>query len=149
MFKQKPASQVPDDHSAQGAELQISDLPPRPEPVHPAAATGRGRVAAPAAKPSLISEGFAFKGDMKSDGSLTVDGAIHGDLVVRTLLIGATGVVDGSVKADSITVEGSLSGAVECKELMVGGRARVDGKLNYATIAIQRGGTIKGELKRA
>lgn len=99
-------------------------------------------------KSSLISKGFEFTGDMKSDGSLTVDGAIKGNLVVQTLLIGATGLVDGSVKADSINVEGCLSGAVECKDLVVGGRAVVDGKLSYSTVTIQRGGTIKGDLKR-
>jgi cytoskeletal protein CcmA (bactofilin family) len=56
--------------------------------------------------------------------------------------------VDGSVKADSINVEGCLAGVVECKDLVVGGRAVVDGKLSYSTVTIQRGGTIKGDLKR-
>jgi cytoskeletal protein CcmA (bactofilin family) len=99
-------------------------------------------------KASLISEGFEFTGDMKSDGSLTVDGAIKGNLIVQTLLIRATGVVDGGVKADSVNVEGCLSGTVECRDLVIGGRAVVDGKLRYDTVTIQRGGTIKGDLKR-
>jgi cytoskeletal protein CcmA (bactofilin family) len=99
-------------------------------------------------KASLISEGFEFTGDMKSDGSLTVDGAIKGNLIVHTLLIRATGVVDGGVKADSVNVEGCLSGTVECRDLVIGGRAVVDGKLRYDTVTIQRGGTIKGDLKR-
>ncbi len=86
---------------------------------------------------------------MKSGGSLTVDGAIHGNLIVKTLMVRATGVVDGSVKADSVSVEGSLAGAVECRDLVIGSRAVVDGKLRYDTLTIARGGTIKGELKRA
>jgi cytoskeletal protein CcmA (bactofilin family) len=47
-----------------------------------------------------------------------------------------------------VSVEGSLLGSVKCSDLVVGERAIVDGKLNYATIAIHRGATIKGELKR-
>ena len=85
---------------------------------------------------------------MKSDGALTVDGAIKGNLIVQTLLVRSTGLVDGSVKAESINVEGCLSGAVECKDLVVGSRAVVDGKLTYNTVTIQRGGTVKGDLKR-
>ncbi len=101
-----------------------------------------------ALKPSIISEGFEFTGDMKSSGSITVDGTFQGNLSVQTLLIGAGGYVDGTVNADSINVKGKLSGTVNCRDLVVGGRATVDGALSYASITIQRGGTIKGDLKR-
>ncbi|MBU3585788.1 polymer-forming cytoskeletal protein [Polynucleobacter sp. AM-26B4] len=99
-------------------------------------------------KPSIISEGFEFTGDMKSGGSITVDGTFKGNLSVQTLLIGAGGFVDGTVTADSINVKGKLSGTVSCRDLVIGGRATVDGTLNYTSITIQRGGTIKGDLKR-
>ncbi len=99
-------------------------------------------------KPSIISEGFEFAGDMKSGGSITVDGTFKGNLSVQTLLIGAGGYVDGTVTADSINVKGKLSGTVSCRDLEIGGRATVDGTLTYSSITIQRGGTIKGDLKR-
>ena len=99
-------------------------------------------------KPSIISEGFEFTGDMKSGGSITVDGTFKGNLSVQTLLIGAGGFVDGTVTADSINVKGKLAGTVSCRDLVVGGRATVDGALSYSSITIQRGGTIKGDLKR-
>jgi cytoskeletal protein CcmA (bactofilin family) len=99
-------------------------------------------------KPSIISEGFEFTGDMKSGGSITVDGVFKGNLTVQTLLIGSGGYVDGTVTADNINVKGKLSGTVSCRDLVIGGRATVDGALNYSSITIQRGGTIKGDLKR-
>ena len=99
-------------------------------------------------KPSIISEGFEFTGDMKSGGSITVDGTFKGNLSVQTLLIGANGLVDGTVNADSINVKGRLLGTIDCRDLVIGGRATVDGKLSYASITIQRGGTVKGDLKR-
>ncbi len=99
-------------------------------------------------KPSIISEGFEFTGDMKSGGSITVDGTFKGNLSVQTLLIGSGGYVDGTVIADSINIKGVLSGVVSCRDLVIGGRATVDGSLTYSSITIQRGGTIKGDLKR-
>jgi cytoskeletal protein CcmA (bactofilin family) len=99
-------------------------------------------------KPSIISEGFEFTGDMKSGGSITVDGTFKGNLSVQTLLIGSGGYVDGTVTADSINIKGVLSGVVSCRDLVIGGRATVDGSLTYSSITIQRGGTIKGDLKR-
>jgi len=99
-------------------------------------------------KPSIISEGFEFTGDMKSGGSITVDGTFKGNLTVQNLLIGTGGFVDGTVTADSINVKGNLSGTVSCRDLVIGGRATVDGALTYSSITIQRGGTIKGDLKR-
>ncbi len=99
-------------------------------------------------KPSIISEGFEFTGDMKSGGSITVDGTFKGNLSVQTLLIGAGGYVDGTVTADSINVKGKLSGTVSCRDLVIVGRATVDGALTQSSITIQRGGTIKGDLKR-
>ena len=155
MFARKPESRTAEDKLVQGTVLQMPERARPLESVRPSApAPSTAPVAREgsvphAVKSSLISEGFEFTGDMKSDGSLTVDGAIKGNLVVKMLLIGATGLVDGSVKAENINVEGSLSGAVECDDLVIGERAVVDGKLNYASITIQRGATIKGELKRA
>ena len=99
-------------------------------------------------KPSIISEGFEFTGDMKSAGSITVDGTFKGNLTVQTLLIGTGDFVDGTVTADSINVKGNLSGTVSCRDLVIGGRATVDGALSYSSITIQRGGTIKGDLNR-
>jgi cytoskeletal protein CcmA (bactofilin family) len=56
--------------------------------------------------------------------------------------------VDGTVTADSINVKGKLSGTVSCRDVVIGGRATVDGALSYTSITIQRGGTVKGDLKR-
>ena len=154
MFSKKNEHGHAEQKTAQSAVSAMPDKPARPVSAVPALATVAkvpvlNDVVSSSTKSSTISEGFEFTGDMKSDGSLTVDGAIVGNLVVHTLFIGATGMVDGSVKAESVNVEGCLSGAVECKDLSVGGKAVVDGHLAYSTLAIQRGATIKGELKRA
>ncbi len=148
MFNKKPEPLPMNMH----ADSNASPLGPRRtaevRPLNSAPAQPRAESSA-TRSPSIISEGFEFVGDMKSGGSLSVDGTIRGNLVVETLRIGVTGAVDGSVRADSIDAQGSLSGTVECKDLTIGDRAMVDGKVTYSTITIQRGATIKGELRRA
>lgn len=99
-------------------------------------------------KPSMISEGFDFNGDIKSSGALTVDGSITGSITVDNLIVGVTGLVSGTVTAKSINVKGKLAGNVNCSDIIVGGRSVVDGNLTYSSITIQRGGIIKGDLKK-
>ena len=99
-------------------------------------------------KPSMISEGFEFNGDIKSNGSLTVDGSITGQVTVDNLIVGVTGSVSGTITAKSINVKGKLAGDVSCSDIIVGGRSIVDGNLTYSSITIQRGGVIKGDLKK-
>lgn len=100
-------------------------------------------------KPSVISEGFEFVGEIKASGSLTVEGSIVGKVSVDNLIVGASGAVDGTVLAKTINVKGKLSGEVSCSEITVGGRSTVDGRLTYSSITIQRGGSVKGDLKKA
>jgi cytoskeletal protein CcmA (bactofilin family) len=99
-------------------------------------------------KPSMISEGFDFNGDINSNGSLTVDGSIVGQVSVDSLIVGVTGSVSGTITAKSINVKGKLAGNVSCSDIIVGGRSIVDGNVTYSSITIQRGGIIKGDLKK-
>lgn len=100
-------------------------------------------------KPSVISEGFAFNGDIQSLGQLTVDGEITGSVSVDNLIIGVNGSVGGAVQAKTINVKGRLLGNVRCDEIIVGGRSIVDGDLTYSSITIQRGGVIKGDIRKS
>lgn len=100
-------------------------------------------------KPSVISEGFAINGDIKSEGQLTVDGIINGDISVDNLIVGVSGSVGGVINAKVINVKGILSGKIYCQEITVGGRSVVDGELTYSAITIQRGGIVKGNIKKS
>ncbi len=129
-----------------------------PEPVEhevaaPEAETNQGgnAVAKPAGnnlKPSIISEGFEFIGEIRSSGYLTIDGTVRGTLSLHSIQIGVTGVLDGNVTCDTMNVKGNFSGSLDCRDLTIGSRAVVDGKVSFKSITIQRGGVVKGELKK-
>mgnify|MGYP000908104832 FL=1 len=97
-------------------------------------------------KPSIISEGFEFIGEVRSQGDLTVDGTLRGTLSLNTVLVGAGGVLEGEVSCNRMSVKGNFSGRLECIDLIVGSEAVVDGNIAFQSITIQRGGVIKGML---
>ncbi len=99
-------------------------------------------------KPSIISEGFEFIGEIRSSSYLTIDGTVRGTLSLHSIQIGVTGVLDGNVTCDTMNVKGNFSGALDCRDLTIGSRAVVDGKVSFKSITIQRGGVVKGELKK-
>ena len=99
-------------------------------------------------KPSIISEGFEFIGEIRSSGYLTIDGTVRGTLALHSIQIGVSGVLDGNVTCDTMNVKGNFSGALDCRDLTIGSRAVEDGKVSFKSITIQRGGVVKGELKK-
>jgi len=99
-------------------------------------------------KPSIISEGFEFIGEIRSNGYLTIDGTVRGTLSLHSIQIGVTGVLDGNVTCDTMNVKGNFAGSLDCRDLTIGSRAVVDGKVSFKSITIQRGGVVKGELKK-
>ena len=99
-------------------------------------------------KPSIISEGFEFIGEVRSQGDLTVDGILRGTLSLNTVLVGAGGVLEGDVSCNRMCVKGMFSGRLECIDLIVGSAAVIDGNIAFQSITIQRGGVIKGKLSK-
>ncbi len=99
-------------------------------------------------KPSVISEGFSFVGEVNATGSLSVEGRLSGTINLSALNITASGSVEGIVNSAIINVKGKLSGTVSCGDLIIGGRATVSGKITYKKLTIQKGGVIMGEIKQ-
>jgi cytoskeletal protein CcmA (bactofilin family) len=73
---------------------------------------------------------------------------VRGTLSLHSIQIGATGILDGNVTCDTMNVKGGFSGQLDCRDLTIGSRAVVDGKVSFKSITIQRGGVVKGELKK-
>jgi len=97
-------------------------------------------------KPSILSEGFSFRGEIAAKGAIHVEGALNGQIQVDELTIGARGQVEGVVTCSSLHIKGKFSGTATCNELIVTSSASVDGHVVYQTLSVQKGASIKGEL---
>ena len=97
-------------------------------------------------KPSIISEGFTFEGTITSDGVLNIAGTVRGKITAKSVLIDASGQVDGELNSEQLVIKGQLKGDVNCDDLNVGPLAHVDGNISYKYIHIQRGGKVAGKF---
>jgi cytoskeletal protein CcmA (bactofilin family) len=97
-------------------------------------------------KPSIISEGFTFEGTITSDGVLNIAGTVRGKVTAKSVLIDASGQVDGELNSEQLVIKGQLNGEVNCDDLNIGPLARVDGTISYKYIHIQRGSKVSGKF---
>jgi cytoskeletal protein CcmA (bactofilin family) len=131
------------DEATEAEEVQST---PAPAPVTTQRSTMMDMISTAASKPSILSEGFSFRGEIAAKGAIHVEGALNGQIQVDELTIGARGQVDGVVTCSSLHIKGKFSGTATCNELIVTSSASVDGHVVYQTLSVQKGASIKGEL---
>jgi cytoskeletal protein CcmA (bactofilin family) len=119
---------------------------PTPTPAPAARGSMMDMITTTANKPSILSEGFSFRGEIAAKGAIHVEGALNGQIQVDELTIGARGQVEGVVTCSSLHIKGKFSGTATCNELIVTSSASVDGHVVYQTLSVQKGASIKGEL---
>ncbi len=125
---------------------EVQAAPVVPAPATPQRSTMMDMISTAASKPSILSEGFSFRGEIAAKGAIHVEGALNGQIQVDELTIGARGQVDGVVTCSSLHIKGKFSGTATCNELIVTSSASVDGHVVYQTLSVQKGASIKGEL---
>jgi cytoskeletal protein CcmA (bactofilin family) len=157
--KSKTSSSNPSADAALASDVEEAVLvePPQvstpPAPVPAAASSALTQrnsmidmITTTASKPSILSEGFSFRGEISAKGAIHVEGALNGQIQVDELTIGARGQVEGVVTCSSLHIKGKFSGTATCNELIVTSSASVDGHVVYQTLSVQKGASIKGEL---
>lgn len=97
-------------------------------------------------KPSIISEGFSFTGEIVSEGPLHVEGRFKGTVRVSSATVGANGTLEGSLTCSVFRIKGAFEGEATCDELVVDASASIRGKIRYRVINVSRGATIVGDL---
>lgn len=97
-------------------------------------------------KPSVISDGFVFTGDIVARGTLHIEGKVIGNVRCDAVNIGNEGSVDGHIECVSLQVKGSLHGTCTCSELVLASSARVSAKVTYNILTVARGAKTDGEF---
>jgi cytoskeletal protein CcmA (bactofilin family) len=92
-----------------------------------------------------VSEGSEINGVIKSSANLRVDGKFDGEIHVRMLVIGPSGMVSGHCYCESLLVMGRFKGEIECRELQINAGARVDGSVGYVVMRAERGAELTGK----
>jgi cytoskeletal protein CcmA (bactofilin family) len=101
---------------------------------------------------NLISAGTRIEGDVQFSGGMHLDGTVSGsvkpkDGAANRLVIGATGLVQGSVEAQIVELSGTVLGDIVAgTRIALGSTARIEGNLHYGAIEMAAGARIKGKL---
>ena len=102
-----------------------------------------------------IAKGTTITGDIISDGDFRIEGTIQGNIKTPgKVVIGRTGIVNGTLKSANADIEGKFSGKLILSDtLSLKSSAHVEGEVEVAKLAVEPGATfnatcvMKGALK--
>ena len=95
---------------------------------------------------AFLDKGSEFEGKLVFQGSVRIDGKFKGDIISNDyLIIGETGIVEGTINVGNATISGTVSGKVNIKnklELLQSGK--IEGEINTKIISISEGAIFNG-----
>lgn len=96
---------------------------------------------------TLLGRGTELEGDFSAQGSVRIDGTIKGNVTVsESMIIGATGNIEGNISAKSIVVGGEVLGNIDAPEKAeLTATARVLGDITTNTIVIDEHAVFQGK----
>jgi cytoskeletal protein CcmA (bactofilin family) len=98
---------------------------------------------------TLIGEGTAFEGRIKSEASIRIEGSITGDIeCMGDVIIGEHGSVKSNIAARDIVLAGTVQGNIVTKgKLTITSTGSLLGNINAASFIIEEGGLFQGTSK--
>ncbi len=97
---------------------------------------------------SFLGMNSNFKGELKVEGTLRVDGTIDGQLDADYVILGESAVVIGVIKAKRIIIGGKIDGIVRAQELVeIKSKGRVLGDIFTPRFTVTEGGEFNGKIE--
>jgi len=95
---------------------------------------------------TIIGRDAECNGDFSTGGSVRIDGTINGNInASETVILGATGVVNGDIVAKVAIIGGEIIGSINAPEKTeLTSTARVIGDINTKTIVIDENAIFQG-----
>lgn len=94
---------------------------------------------------SFVGVNSYFKGDIKTKGTLRIDGTLEGNIEVDWLILGETAQLKGNAEARGIIVGGKVEGNIKAKELIeIKAKGEVSGELATSKLSIAEGAIFDG-----
>lgn len=98
---------------------------------------------------TLIAAGCTLTGELRSTGSVRIDGSFKGTIAVDgDVVIGQDGKVSASIRARNLAVAGELHGDVVVdNRLELPSTGRLHGNVQMAVISLEEGALLEGECR--
>jgi cytoskeletal protein CcmA (bactofilin family) len=98
---------------------------------------------------SIVAVGVTVRGDIESNGTVKVEGAVEGQVEARNqVLVAKGGVVQGDIEAREAVVGGAVHGAIRATERVeIQSGAVVNGDIMTRRISVAEGGSLNGQIR--
>ena len=98
---------------------------------------------------NTIAQGTTFEGDLKSEGDFRIEGVVKGTLITKgKVVIGTTGLVEGSLSCNNADIEGKIKGKLVVLEtLSLRASANVYGDVQTGKLAVEPGATFNANCQ--
>ncbi len=94
---------------------------------------------------SFVGVNSQFKGDIKSRGTLRIDGSVEGNVDADWLVLGEKAALKGDVSARGIIVGGRIEGTLSAKEILeIKSKGQVVGDVTTPKLVVSEGGILEG-----
>lgn len=95
---------------------------------------------------SFIGVNSSFKGDIKTKGTIRIDGNVEGNIDSDWVIIGEKGFLKGDVRANGVIVGGKIEGMVTAKEMIeIKGKGEITGDINTPRLSVLEGAILNGK----
>ena len=99
--------------------------------------------------PTVIGASLQFVGEIKSGGSVRIEGRVKGKVAARRLTVGPAGGIEGDVAAELAEINGLVTGDLAADRVVLGSDARVVGDITYGSLEMEPGARFEGRTIQA
>ena len=94
---------------------------------------------------SFVGTHSNFRGDIKSKGTLRIDGMVDGNVEADWVILGEKASLKGNVSARGVIVGGKIEGNVYAKEILeIKSKGKVTGDISAPKLTVSEGGIFEG-----
>jgi cytoskeletal protein CcmA (bactofilin family) len=104
--------------------------------------------ATPSNTRSVFSSDLKITGEISSIGDIEMLGDIDGNVIARSLSVGAEGRMNGTITAETVEVRGKVDGQITADSFTLRAAAKVAADITYRTLIIESGAQIEGRFAK-
>jgi cytoskeletal protein CcmA (bactofilin family) len=94
---------------------------------------------------SFVGVNSHFMGDIKSKGTLRIDGAVDGNIESDWVVLGEKAALKGNVTARGVILGGRIEGNVAVREILeIRSKGQVVGDISAPKLVVSEGGILEG-----
>jgi cytoskeletal protein CcmA (bactofilin family) len=102
---------------------------------------------------SLIGQGNKVEGNITFTEGFRIDGELVGNIKSEKanglMIVSETGLIKGSIHADSVVINGVVEGPIYAKTVELQEKAKIKGDIFYQTIKMSQGAIISGSMNHS